>query len=87
MTTTAFAGSSFAQSSIEPSYCPYAARSAPNGDSMKYILAAIATLGVALGIAAVIYGGHDDSPGLQLIGLVLVVGAVVFGVRAVRRSS
>ena len=49
---------------------------------MKYVLAALV---VALGIAAFVYGGSDDSPGLQLIGAVLVVGAVALGVRTARR--
>ncbi len=32
------------------------------------------------------YGGSDDAPGLVLIGLLIIVGAVVFGVRTVLRS-
>ncbi|MGC4878783.1 hypothetical protein ACLQ26_21305 [Micromonospora sp. DT43] len=51
---------------------------------MRYV---IATLAVALGVAAVAYGGADDSPGLQLIGVLLVVGAVVFAVRTARRGT
>lgn len=43
-------------------------------------------LGVALGVLAVVAGGADDSPGLQGIGLVIVAGAVVLGVRSSRRS-
>ena len=50
---------------------------------MKHLLAVLI---VALGIAAVVYGESDDSPGLQLIGAVLVVGAVVLGVRTARRG-
>ena len=46
---------------------------------MKYVL-------VVLGVAAFRYGGADDSPGLQLLGAVIVVGAVAFGVRAARRT-
>ncbi|MEU8298985.1 hypothetical protein AB0C04_17075 [Micromonospora sp. NPDC048909] len=53
---------------------------------MKYILGIVALLAVALGVAAVVYGGADDSPGLQLLGAALVVGAVVFGVRTARRG-
>jgi membrane protein implicated in regulation of membrane protease activity len=45
---------------------------------MRYILAA---LGVALGVAAVVAGGADDSPGLQLIGVVIVVGTLVWVTR------
>ncbi|MEU7653966.1 hypothetical protein AB0C42_04845 [Micromonospora taraxaci] len=54
---------------------------------MRYALIVAAVLGVALGIAAVVLGGADDSPGLQLIGVVLVIGAVVFGIRNLRRGS
>ena len=50
---------------------------------MKYVLVAFA---VVLGIAAFVYGGADDSPGLQLLGALLVIGAVVFGVRTARRT-
>ena len=53
---------------------------------MKYVLALVAALVVALGVAGFIYGGADDSPGLQLLSVVLVVGAIAFGVRTVRRS-
>lgn len=50
---------------------------------MSYVLAfLIATLGVA----AFMYGGYDDSPGLQGIGLLLVLAAVALVVRAVRRA-
>lgn len=45
----------------------------------------VTILGVALGVLAVVAGGADDSPGLQLIGVVVVAAAVVFGVRSARR--
>jgi drug/metabolite transporter (DMT)-like permease len=41
---------------------------------------------VLLGVAAVVAGGADDSPGLQGIGLLLVVGAIVLAVRTARRK-
>jgi tetrahydromethanopterin S-methyltransferase subunit C len=50
---------------------------------MKYVIAVVV---IALGVAGVVAGEADDSPGLQLLGALLVVGAVVFGVRTVRRS-
>ncbi|MER7333870.1 MULTISPECIES: hypothetical protein [unclassified Micromonospora] len=50
---------------------------------MKYFLALVV---VALGVAGIVHGEADDSPGLQLMGAVLVVGAIAFGVRSVRRS-
>lgn len=45
----------------------------------------LASLALVIGAAAVVAGEADDSPGLQFIGLVLAVGAVVVVVRAVRR--
>ncbi|MGN9778899.1 hypothetical protein ACTMS0_24525 [Micromonospora sp. H33] len=50
---------------------------------VKYFLAVLA---IAIGVAGVVHGEADDSPGLQLLGAVLVVGAVAFGVRTARRS-
>ena len=45
----------------------------------------LALLLVALGVAGVVAGGADDSPGLQLLGVLVVVGAVVLAVRTARR--
>ncbi|MEH0936173.1 hypothetical protein [Micromonospora psammae] len=53
---------------------------------MKYLLALVAVLAVALGVAAVVYGEADDSPGLQLLGGLLVIAVVGFGVRLARRG-
>ncbi|WP_175471797.1 hypothetical protein [Geodermatophilus telluris] len=41
---------------------------------------------VALGVIAVVLGEADDSPGLQGLGVLLAVGAVALGVRALRRA-
>ncbi len=35
----------------------------------------------ALGISIVVYGGYDDSPGAQLIGLILVVVGIVYALK------
>ncbi len=48
------------------------------------ILAAI--VATAIGVAAIVLGEADDSPGLQLLGVLLIVGAVAFGVRVARRA-
>jgi hypothetical protein len=50
---------------------------------MKYF---VAILAIALGVAGIVAGGIDDSPGLQLIGVVIIVAAVALGVRMARRS-
>ena len=49
---------------------------------MKYL---VAVLLIALGILGILAGGMDDSPGLQLLGLLLALGAIVFGVRTAWR--
>lgn len=36
-----------------------------------------AALAVVLGAALFVYGGYDDSPGAQLLGLVIVIGGIV----------
>lgn len=54
--------------------------------STKSLNVAIVLLVVTLGVAAVVAGGYDDSPGLQLIGVMLVAGAALVGWRTVRRS-
>ena len=53
---------------------------------MKYLVAILAILVIALGVAGIVYGEADDSPGLQLIGVVLIIGALGLGVRTVKRS-
>ena len=44
-------------------------------------------LAIAIGIAVIVAGGIDDAPGAQLLGILLVVGAVVLGVRLARRGD
>ena len=51
---------------------------------MRFVLAVLL---VALGVAAVVAGGADDSPGLQGLGVAAVVGGVVLAVRARRGRS
>ena len=47
---------------------------------------AIAVLGSALGVAAMIAGERDDAPGLVGLGLLLVVGMVALTIRSVVRA-
>lgn len=53
------------------------------GDLVTYLFLVVV---IALGAAGVVAGEADDSPGLQGLGVVLVVGAVAFAVRTARRS-
>jgi hypothetical protein len=50
---------------------------------MKYIAVILA---IGIGVAAIVAGGVDDAPGAQLVGVLIIIGAVVVGVRMVRRS-
>ena len=53
---------------------------------MRYLfIVLLMTLGIAVGVAGVIFGGIDDSPGAQLLGLLVVIATIVLGVRAQRR--
>ena len=52
------------------------------GNLLRYL---VSLLALAIGVAAVVAGEADDSPGLQLLGVLLVVGAVALGVRVARR--
>ncbi|MEO3924770.1 hypothetical protein ABGB07_13050 [Micromonosporaceae bacterium B7E4] len=53
---------------------------------MKYLLAIGAILAIGIGVAGIVYGGYDDSPGLQLLSALLVIGTIAYGVRVARRS-
>jgi drug/metabolite transporter (DMT)-like permease len=50
---------------------------------MKYF---VAILAIALGVTGVVAGEADDSPGLQLLGVLLILGVVVLGARMFLRS-
>lgn len=53
----------------------------------RLLVILLAVLLVAVGAAAVVAGEADDSPGLQGIGVLLIVGAVVFVLRAGPRTT
>lgn len=57
------------------------------GDLMKSFVAILATaLGIAvIGVALIVYSEADDAPGGVLVGLLLIVGALVLGVRTAQR--
>ncbi|WP_369134339.1 hypothetical protein [Modestobacter sp. I12A-02662] len=54
---------------------------------MKHVPLALGTaLAVTVGVLAVVYGESDDSPGLQGLGVLLVLGALFLAVRTLRRG-
>ena len=46
----------------------------------------VLVLAVTLGVLGIVYGEADDSPGLQALGLLLAVGAIVLAFRRSRRG-
>ncbi len=51
----------------------------------KYIRAgAIGVAGILIGVSAIIFGGYDDSPGLQGIGLIICIASVFAAARTAR---
>lgn len=55
---------------------------------MKYVFTLLAlTVGVAVGVAAIVYGEADDSSGLQGLGALIVVCLIALGVREARKQS
>ncbi|MEV4349696.1 hypothetical protein AB0J83_35000 [Actinoplanes sp. NPDC049596] len=51
---------------------------------MSHVFAALA---LVAGVAAFLYGEADDSPGLQLLAVLLVLGVVAVVVRRARRRT
>ncbi len=55
---------------------------------MKYVLTLLAiAVGVAIGVIAIVLGEGDDSPGLQGLGVLIVLGMITLGVRTARRQG
>lgn len=52
----------------------------------KVVLLLVMALVVAVGVAGVVAGEADDSPGLQLLGALIALGALVVAIRSVRRG-
>lgn len=44
-------------------------------------------IGIALCAAGIYIGDTDDAPGAALLGILLMIGAVVLGVRIARRKT
>lgn len=43
--------------------------------------------GVAIGVAGIYIGDTDDAPGAALIGILLMIGSVAFGVKTALRKK
>jgi hypothetical protein len=47
----------------------------------------LAAIGIGLAAAGIYVGETDDAPGAALLGIVLAIGLVAFGVRTARRKA
>lgn len=47
----------------------------------------LVAIGIALAATGIYIGDTDDAPGAALIGILLMIGAVVFGVKIARRKA
>ena len=47
----------------------------------------IVAIGIAIAAAGIYIGDTDDAPGAALAGILLMIGAVVLGVRTARRKT
>jgi tetrahydromethanopterin S-methyltransferase subunit C len=55
---------------------------------VKHLLPVLlVAVGLVIGAAGIVHGEADDSPGLQALGALVVLAAVAYGVRTVRRSG
>ena len=53
----------------------------------SFLVAAAVLVMLAVGVAGLVLGEGDDSPGLQGLGGLLVLGALALGVRSLRRGG
>ena len=53
----------------------------------RHLLILAAILATAIGVAAIVLREADDSPGLQGLGVLLIIGTVAVGVRRAQRSK
>jgi Na+/melibiose symporter-like transporter len=59
-----------------------------NSSVTKFAMAlGFIAIGVAIGAAGIYVGDTDDAPGAALMGILLMIGAVVLGVRTARRKT
>jgi hypothetical protein len=54
---------------------------------VKIISAMVANGLAALGGGFAVFGGYDDSPGAQLLGLVIVLGAMAVSAKTAARTA
>lgn len=54
---------------------------------MRYIKLLLSVAAVAFGVFMFVYGGYDDSPGAQLLGVLIVIAGIYGGIKGVRKNN
>ncbi|MBC7836626.1 hypothetical protein H7X87_02500 [Acetobacteraceae bacterium] len=54
---------------------------------MNKIRLTYSTLAILLGAFLVVYGGYDDSPGAQLLGLLVVIAGILGVIKSRKKNS
>jgi hypothetical protein len=60
-------------------------KGAPHEELLRHLRPALAV--VAVGVTAAMHREADDAPGLALLGILLIVGALAVAVRTAQRSG
>jgi len=53
----------------------------------KYIKIIFSILAILFGLFLVVFGGYDDSPGAQGLGLILIIVTVVIVIRGKKKNN
>ena len=53
----------------------------------KYIKIIFSVLSILFGLFLIVFGGYDDSPGAQGLGLILIITSIVIVVRSRKKNN
>ena len=53
----------------------------------KYIKITLCILVILLGLFLIVFGGYDDSPGAQGLGLILIIATIVIAIRGRKKNN
>jgi drug/metabolite transporter (DMT)-like permease len=53
----------------------------------KNIKIILSVLAILLGVFLIIFGGYDDSPGAQGLGLILIITTIVIAIRGRKKKN
>jgi len=53
----------------------------------KYIKITLCILVILFGLFLIVFGGYDDSPGAQGLGLILIITTIVIAIRGRKKNN